>query len=372
VSNVDYWMNFKVKTKSTEDLDILEKQEWSLIFCKKIFEFGAKTSALISVFPRRQTSCVVVKLNRLVNRRRNFNFDFFVSFIRPQSLALDGDHLLLSRSVVVGMRRTFSKRFRSFAAEHWRSTQRRGNRSVASSPRFRRAETRASGWAAQIWSSGSDRNRWRSLFCQSSLGIGPPLLVLVLKTFPELFRRFNLVVFALTIQRASGRSWKSLLFEGGFGRRRRRDPGGQHLVLRRDLSQRGQPCHFKGRNGRSRRCLRARFDVNDRRDLSTERQSLVGRDRRATGFGQAGNDVTIAAEVGLTPNQDDGSIGRNGSDLRTPEVEGGKERGRVRDLVAEHEHVGLAEGEVASAAAGRCSRAWNEKKRIILIFILWQ
>jgi len=65
------------------------------IFGEKIFEFGAKTSVLVPVFSRRQTSGVVVKLNCFVNRSRNLDLDFLVRFVGPEPLALDRDHLLL-------------------------------------------------------------------------------------------------------------------------------------------------------------------------------------------------------------------------------------------------------------------------------------
>ena len=65
------------------------------IFGEKIFEFGAKTSALVPVFSRRQTSGVVVKLNRFVNRSWNLDLDLLVRFVGPEPLALDRDHLFL-------------------------------------------------------------------------------------------------------------------------------------------------------------------------------------------------------------------------------------------------------------------------------------
>lgn len=85
-----------------------------LIFREKIFELGAKTSALIAILPSRQTSGVVVQLDGLVDRSRNLNLDLFVGLVGPQSLALDGHHLLLA--VVVGGRR-LSGRLRRLVAE---------------------------------------------------------------------------------------------------------------------------------------------------------------------------------------------------------------------------------------------------------------
>ena len=52
-----------------------------LIFCEKIFEFGAKTSALAAIFPSRQTSGVVVQLDGFVDRGRNLDLDLLVSLV---------------------------------------------------------------------------------------------------------------------------------------------------------------------------------------------------------------------------------------------------------------------------------------------------
>ena len=80
-------MNFTLASfRSTESFKNKTNNDFNFknnisIFREKIFEFGAKTSALAAIFPSRQTSGVVVQLDGFVDRGRNLDLDLLVSLV---------------------------------------------------------------------------------------------------------------------------------------------------------------------------------------------------------------------------------------------------------------------------------------------------